>query len=179
MLSNVISFRALIIALATLSTSAFAGWTQDGEGSATFDAKANVGLKIHGESKKVKVTDDGKALVVSVALEDIDTDNSLRNKHMKEDMGADKFPTITLTVPLDKLKSEAGKSVSGEASGTFNIHGVTKDVTFKYTANCSASCEIDGTAELNLSDYGVKIRSYLGATVKPEISVGAKFKVKK
>lgn len=173
-------FRTVLLGSLLTASLAFAGWTQDGDAEATFDAKANVGLKIHGECKKVKVADDGKALTVTLAIADIDTDNSLRNKHMSEDMHADKFPNIVLTVPLDKLKvPDAGKSLEGEATGTFSIHGQTKDVTFKYKATCSASCEVEGSAPINLGDFGVKVRSYLGATVKPDITVGAKFKVKK
>jgi polyisoprenoid-binding protein YceI len=172
-------FRTTLFCSLLTASLAFA-WTQDGDGEASFDAKANVGLKIHGECKKVKVADDGKALSVTIAIADIDTDNSLRNKHMSEDMHSDKFPNIVLTVPLDKLKvPDGGKSVEAEAPGSFNIHGVTKDVTFKYKATCSGSCEVEGSAAINLSDFGVKVRSYLGATVKPDITVAAKFKVKK
>jgi polyisoprenoid-binding protein YceI len=172
-------FRTTLLC-SLLTASLALAFTQDGEGEATFDAKANVGLKIHGECKKVKVADDGKALTITIAIADIDTDNSLRNKHMSEDMHADKFPNVVLSVPLDKLKvPDSGKSVEAEVPGTFNIHGVSKEVTFKYKATCNATCEVEGSAALNLSDFGVKVRSYLGATVKPDITVGAKFKVKK
>ncbi|MFZ5444822.1 MAG: YceI family protein [Myxococcota bacterium] len=159
---------------------AFAGWTQQGDGTATFDARGPAGFKIHGENKKVSVTDDGKALKVSLNLKDVDTDNDLRNKHMLEDVGAEQFPTMSLSVPVEQLKAEDGKATSGEATGTVAMHGQTKQVTFKYTADCKAGvCAVDGTANLNLSDYGIKIRSYLGITVKPDIVVGAKFSVKK
>lgn len=171
-------FRTTLITALLASSLALAGWSQDGEATATFDAKANVGLKIHGDCKKVTVSDDGKMLVVSLPVKEVDTDNSLRNKHMLEDMGAEQFPTITLKVPLEKLKLD--KSGDAEATGTWDIHGVSKDLPFKYTAKCSgSSCEIEGSAPVNLADFGVKIRSYMGATVKPEITVGAKFKVKK
>jgi polyisoprenoid-binding protein YceI len=159
---------------------AIAGWTQHGDGSATFDAKANLGVKIHGVAKKLKVTDDGTTLTVSLALADVDTDNSLRNSHMLEDMEAEKFPTITLSVPVESIKIEDGKTTEAQAKGTFEIHGQKKEVPFKYKAKCNAgTCDVDGTADLNLKDFGVKIRSYLGVTVKPEIVVGAKFTVKK
>lgn len=173
-------FRA-VFSLSVLSASlAFAGWTQDGDGSATFDAKGPAGFKIHGEAKKLAVADDGKALTVTLALKDVDTDNDLRNKHMFEDIGAEQFPKMTLAVPLEQLKSEDGKTTSAEATGTVTMHGQSKQVPFKYTANCKGgTCAIEGSANLNLSDYGIKIRSYLGITVKPDISVGAKFSVKK
>ena len=167
---------ALLVSLVSASF-AFAGYTQEGTGSATFDAKGTLGLKIHGTASKVAVVDDGKNLVVTVKIADVDTDNSLRNKHLGEDMEAATYPDITLTVPLEGLKLEGG---SGTAKGTFAIHGKTREVSFKYTTSAKDGVvAVEGSADLNLTDYGVKIRSYLGVTVKPDISVAAKFNLKK
>lgn len=166
----------VLVSLLTASL-AFAGYAQEGTGSATFDAKGTLGLKIHGAAPKLTVTDDGKSLTVTVKIADVDTDNSLRNKHLGEDMEAAKFPDITLTVPLDALKLDGG---SGTAKGTFSLHGQTKEVSFKYASSVKDGVTaIDGSAELNLTDFGVKIRSYLGITVKPDVSVAAKFSLKK
>jgi polyisoprenoid-binding protein YceI len=174
------TFRPLIALTSLTASFALAAWTQEGAGSATFDAKGPAGFKIHGEAKKVAVADDGKALSVTIEVKDVDTDNSLRNKHMLEDMGAEQFPKIILSVPADALKSEDGKTIDAEVSGTFTIHGQSKKVAFKYSANCKAgSCAVEGSAPINLNDFGVKIRSYLGITVKPDIVVGARFSVKK
>lgn len=163
-------------AVALLSASAaFAAWTQDGDGSFTFDAKGPAGFKIHGEAKKLVVTDDGKDMKVQLKLEDVDTDNSLRNRHMLEDMKAKENPLVTLTVPTASLK-ETG----GEATGTLELNGQKKETRFTYTPKCSgSSCEVEATAPVNLNDFGIKIRSYMGVTVKPDIVVGAKFKVVK
>lgn len=169
-----VSFAALT------ATLALAGWTQQGEAAATVDARGPAGFKIHGVAKKVSVTDDGKTLTVKLAVADVDTDSSLRNGHMREDMEATKYPDISLVVPLAGLKSEDGKTTEAEAKGTFTIHGQQKEAPFTYKAKCDKGvCEVDGSANLNLKDFGVKIRSYMGITVKPEIVVGAKFTVKK
>lgn len=172
-----------LISLLTLSLAgvAQAAWIQQGDGSASFDAKGPAGFKIHGEAKKVVVTDDGKALKVTLLIKDIDTDNSLRNGHMQEDTGAAQYPELSLSVPLEALKVPAdGASVEAETKGTFGMHGQTKEIPFKYKATCTAGvCAIEGSANVNVNDYGVKIRSYLGVTVKPEVVVGAKFSVKK
>lgn len=170
-------FRLALLSSLVTASLAFAGWTQEGDGSATFDAKGTMGLKIHGVAKKVAVADDGKSLSVTVKIADVDTDNGLRNSHMAEDMEASKFPEISIAVPLEAVKLEDG--ASGTAKGTFSIHGKTKEVPFKYAVSCKGACTVDGSADLNLGDFGVKIRSYLGVTVKPDISVGAKFTVKK
>ena len=169
--------KRLFVLPLLVSSLAFAGYTQEGAGSATFDAKGTLGLKIHGTTSKLTVTDDGKALSVTVKIADVDTDNSLRNKHLAEDMEAPLYPDITLTVPLANLKLDGG---AGTAKGTFSIHGKTKEVSFKYSTSVKDNVvSVDGSADLNLTDFGVQIRSYLKVTVKPDITVAASFALKK
>jgi len=171
------SSRSLFAATLLSASFAFAAWTQDGAGSATFDAKGPAGFKIHGTSEKVAVADDGTTFTVKVKIEDVDTGMSLRNNHMAEDMKAKDNPFITLSVPTASLK-ESGSNL--EATGTWEINGQKKPAKFTYTPKCNGgTCEIEGSSNVNLSDFGVKIRSYMSITVKPEIVVGAKFKVKK
>ena len=166
-----------LLALCVLTATLAFGWTQEGEGSVTFDAKGPAGFKIHGGADKVAVADDGKNLKITVKLADVDTDNGLRNKHMLQDTQAKDFPLVTLTVPLSSLKESGGPI---ESVGTLELHGQKKDIKFTYTPRCTGeTCDIEGSAPLNLGDFGIKIRSYLGVTVKPDITVGAKFKVKK
>lgn len=169
------SMSRSVLVVAALSAALAFALTQEGEGEATFDAKGTLGLKIHGVAKKVAVKDDGTTTTVSVAMKDVDTDNSLRNKHMNEDMEGEKFPAITLSVPTSAIEipSNGTKSVKGQ----FTLHGVTKEVPFEYSADANGA--VKGSANLNLADFGVKIRSYLGVTVKPDITVSANFKVKK
>ncbi len=173
--------RTLSLALVVLASVAHAGWTQEGDGAASFDAKGPAGFKIHGTAKNVKVADDGKQLVISLSILDVDTDNSLRNRHLQEDTQAATLPAISLTVPLDQLKApQDGATAEGKATGTFALHGQTKSVEFTYKASCAkGACDITGTAPVMLSDYGVKVRSYLGITVKPDITVGASFRLKR
>ncbi len=174
--------RSRLFSLLLLTPSfAFAAWTQVGEGTASFDAKGPAGFKIHGTAKNVTAIDDGAAVAVSLALKDIDTDNSLRNKHLLEDTQAEQFPKLTLTAPLSALKApEDGKTLEAEATGHLTLHGQTRPVSFKYTASCKGTeCSIDATAKLNVNDFGIKIRSYLGVTVKPDIVIGAKFNLRR
>ncbi len=169
--------RSLFALCLLASSLSFAGWVQEGGGSLTFDAKGPAGFKIHGTSEKLTVSDDGKSFKVTVKIEDIDTDNSLRNGHMQEDMHAKDFPVITLTVPTASLKESGGPV---ETTGTFEVNGKKKDAKFTYTPRCTGNtCDLEGSAPINLADFGIKIRSYLGVTVKPDIMVGAKFKVGK
>lgn len=167
--------RLLVSMTALTAALAFAALTQEGEGDATFDAKGTLGLKIHGTAKHVAVKDDGTTTTVTVQMKDVDTDNSLRNKHMNEDMEAEKFPALSIAVPTKSI--EIPSNGSKTAKGNFTLHGVTKEVPFEYTADAAGN--VKGTANINLADFGVKIRSYLGVTVKPDITVATNFKVKK
>jgi len=173
--------RWVVGVCALAASTALAGWTQTGAGEATVKATGPAGFKIVGKSPKVAVADDGKELTVTVNVKDVDTDNSLRNGHMQEDLEAEKFPLITMKVPLGSLKvPEDGQSVDTEGKGVFGIHGQTKEIPFKYKASCKGGvCDVDASADVNLKDFGVKIRSYLGITVKSEIAITAKFQVKK
>jgi polyisoprenoid-binding protein YceI len=170
--------RAVVLAVAALlSTAAWAGWTKQGEGQAAFKASGPAGFKIVGNTRSVDVSDDGKAVTVTIKLADIDTDNSLRNRHMLEDLEATKFPLVSLSVPSAAIKEGA---TDADGTGTFTLHGKSKDIPFKYSVKCAAdACDVEGAADLNLKDYDVKIRSYLGITVKSEISVSTKFQIKK
>lgn len=171
-------FGALCV---VVSSVALAGWAKQGDAEASFKATGPAGLKIVGKTSAVDVADDGTNLTVTVKVMEIDTDNSLRNSHMKEDLEGEKFPLITLKVPLASLKiPDDGKSVEADTRGTFGLHGQTKEIPFHYTASCKGGvCDIDGSADISMKEYGVKIRSYLGITVKDGVTVMAKFKAKK
>ena len=55
------------------------------------------------------------------------------------------------------------------------IHGVTKDVTFHYVHSGDT---VKGSTKVTVGDYGVKPRSYLGISIKPDVDVYANFGVK-
>ncbi len=175
-LIRIVSLLCLVAGL-----SAFAGWSTKGEPKVGFTATGTVGLKFDGETSKISVKDDGKNVVVTVPLKEIDTGVGLRNKHMLEDLEAEKYPELSLSVPVDQLAVlEDGKTPEGEGKGTFSLHGQTKEGAFKYKASCKAGvCDIDATGSINLKDFGVKVRSYMGVTVKPDVAIRAKFSLQK
>lgn len=173
--------RLALVVVCCTAVSALASWSLKGEPSITFIATGNVGLKIEGGTTKVAVKDDGKVVTVTVQLKDLDTGIGLRNRHMAEDMEAAKYPEVSLAVPIEALKVlEDGKSLEGEGKGTLTLHGKSKELPFKYKTVCKAgSCEVDANLGLNLKDFEVKVRSYLGVTVKPEVDIRAKFALAK
>ncbi|MBM4380512.1 MAG: YceI family protein, partial [Deltaproteobacteria bacterium] len=147
----------------------------------SFKASTNVALKVNGESDKLVVKSDGKALRFSVAVKDLSTGMSLRDKHMQDTFEVEKYPEVTLEVPLEGLQVPAdGASGSGEAKGALGLHGVTKDLPFKYTAACKAgTCDVEATADINAADHGMNMPSHLGIKVKPGVAIQVKFQVKR
>ncbi|MDX2008725.1 MAG: YceI family protein [Myxococcaceae bacterium] len=176
------SLKAAVVASLLLVSSAFAGLTKAGDGVASFKGVGPAGFKIEGKTKSVDVKDDGKAITVVVSLKDLETGISLRDSHMREKyLEVDKFPEATLVVANDQVTwPEDGKSSEGQAKGSFTVHGVTKDVSFKYKiTNSGGTYAVEGEAPVNFKDHGVNVPSYMGITVKPDITILSKFNAKK
>lgn len=169
--------RLVFIASATAAVTAYAGWSLTGDPSVSFSAVGTVGLKFEGKASKLSVKDDGTNTTLTVAIKDLDTNIGLRNKHMAQDLEAEKYPDISLTIADASLAVlQDGKALEGEGKGLLTLHGKSKDITFKYKASCKGgSCEVEAQGNLNVKDFDVKVRSYLGVTVKPDVGFRAKF----
>jgi polyisoprenoid-binding protein YceI len=161
-----------LVAAAKLSTT--------GTPSAGFNASGPGGINITGKTSDLKVADDGKILTITVGLTSLDTGMELRNKHTKEAIETDKFPTAELTVARGDLKfPAAGAESTGDAKGKLKIHGQTKDVSFHYTAKLDGdTLAIKGSSKVDMTDFGIKTPSYLGVGVKPGIELTVNFHAK-
>lgn len=174
--------RWLTMCALTLALPSWAGWVRTGEASAGFAGKGPAGFKIDGKAKDVALKDDGKVLTIVVRLADLTTGIELRDSHMRDKyLEVANFPVATLAVPLDAFKvPEDGKSVSGEARGTFSIHGKSKELPFKYSVSRQGDVyTVEGDFDLNYKDYGISVPNYMGITVKPDIHASTKFQAKK
>ncbi|NWJ40881.1 MAG: YceI family protein [Geothrix sp.] len=113
---------------------------------------------------KVDAADISKSSVeVSIDATSINTDNEMRDKHLKtgDFFDVEKFPTIT-------FKSTSVKEVAKgklEVTGDFTLRGVTKRITFPITAagtqpgmkpGTVVAGFIDGAVTINRNDYGIK-----------------------
>lgn len=175
-----ILFALSAATLLTVSLVADAKLTKTGSATGGFHAVGPGGLAIDGKTSDVSVADDGTTVTVTIAFANIDTGMSLRNKHTKEDLEADKYPNATLKVPRSALKfPAAGTETSGDAKGSLTIHGQTKDVSFHYTAKLSGDVyDVKASSRIHVGDYGVKPRSYLGVSIKPDVDIYASFQAK-
>lgn len=173
---------AVAVLAVSLASTAFAGLTKTGEGQASFKGVGPAGFKIEGKTKSVDLKDDGKTLTVVVGLKDLETGISLRDSHMREKyLEVDKFPEATLTVATNAVTwPEDGKTSEGSAKGTFTVHGVSKEVSFKYRiSNGGGTYSVEGEAPVNFKDHGINVPTYMGITVKPDITILSKFNAKK
>ncbi len=161
-----------LVAAAKLSTT--------GSSTAGFRASGPGGINIDGKTSDLKVADDGKSVTITVGLGTLDTGMGLRDKHTKEALETDKFPTAELTVARSELKfPAAGAETSGDAKGKLKIHGQTKDVTFHYTAKLDGdTLAIKGSSKVDMTEFGIKTPSYLGVGVKPGIELNVAFHAK-
>ena len=168
---------AAMLALVSFSLVAAAKLSKTGSSSAGFKASGPAGMSIDGNTSDVAVADDGTTVTITVTLTSIKTGLELRDKHTKEHLETDKFPTAELKVPRASLKLPGGGE--GDAKGTMKIHGQTKDVTFHYVANKSGDTyDVKGNTRVNINDYGIKTPTYMGVGVKPDVQVFANFQAK-
>ena len=178
------SFRSFVAAAALVATVAVptvaqAKLTKVGGGTAGFHATGPAGLSIDGKTSEVDVADDGTNVTVTVKLGSIETGMGLRDRHTREDLDAEHFPTATLKVARGALKIPADGEVTADVKGLLTIHGVTKEITFHYTAKKNGDAiDVKSSVTITVADFGVKPRSYLGIGIKPNVDILASFSVK-
>ena len=177
--SRMFASGALFAAL-TFSLVAAAKLNKTGGATAGFHASGPAGMSIDGRTSDVSVGDDGSSVTVVVKLASLDTGMGLRDKHTKEYLEVDTHPTAELKVARSALKfPAAGAESSGDAKGSLKIHGQTKDVTFHYSAKLDGDTyTVKGSAGVNINDFGIKTPSYLGVSVKPDITLNVNFSAK-
>ena len=116
---------------------------------------------------------------ITVDIASINTDNEMRDKHLKSDdfFNAEKFPKMT-------FKSVSMKKLTGnkyELTGDLTIRDITKRVKFAVTYGGSVKdpwgntkAGFKATATINRFDYGLKWNSLVetgGAMVGAEITI--------
>jgi polyisoprenoid-binding protein YceI len=161
----------LIAAVLILSIASFAQtkWTVDPvHSNIKFTVTHLVISEVEGSFKTfngtmVTTTPDftGASIDFTVDANSINTDNEMRDKHLKSDdfFNAEKFPKIT-------FKSTSFKKVSGnkyQLTGKLTIRDVTKSVTFDVTYGGTAKdgygntkAGFKATAKINRFDYNLK-----------------------
>ncbi len=133
------------------------------------------GAQIAGQAKVAAQETTGQFVV---KLDQFVTGIDLRDQHMKDTyLETKKFPEAKLTWKIAATKVQKdGQEVP--FTGTLSLHGVEKPIggTATLTASPDLS-KVEGEAQfqIKLSDYKIKIPSYLGVTVAEDVDVKAIF----
>jgi polyisoprenoid-binding protein YceI len=118
---------------------------------------------------------------IEVRLASLSTGNSTRDSNMRRSfLETDRYPTASfvmtgLTAPPGSLV--AGRSVSGRATGTFTLHGVTRTVSPVVTVTRGLdrqgreSLHIIAAFTVRLTDYGIGTPRFLFFAVRQEHSI--------
>jgi polyisoprenoid-binding protein YceI len=144
------------IALLIISTTAFSQTKSISNTKVSFEIK-NLGIKTGGTIGGVQgtIAFDPAALTTSkieatADVNTINTDNSMRDEHLKKDDYFDvaKYPTISMSSV--SLKKKSGNNFTGQFNIT--IKGKTKlvDVPFTYTDNA-----FKGSFKINRKDFAI------------------------
>lgn len=165
-----------------LTTAVVAGatLTKTGSSRVEFRAKGPVGMTIIGRTRDLEVSDSRKTLVVKVPLRNLKTGIGLRDRHMKEKyLEVDRYPDARLSVAHSALQFPGkGATLEASAIGRFTLHGVSRNVHFRYKAKGKSNgYRIEGLLHVNMHDYGIRVPSYLGVTVKPDVAVKVQFQL--
>jgi polyisoprenoid-binding protein YceI len=175
---SIVVAASIAVSLAVAAV-ASARLVKSGPASAGFKVAGPAGMSVEGKASTVTVSEDGGALGVTVALGGLTTGIGLRDKHMRDALEVDRYPTAELRVPRAALKVPASGDASGDARGTMKLHGQSKDVTLHYTARREgAQIVVRGTAHINMNDFGIKTPTYLGVGLKPDVDLASDFAVK-
>ena len=144
------------------------GITNDISGSVTVDP-ANADLKTAGEFE--------------VQMATIDTDNSIRNGHMRDNhLQTDKYPTSSFEMKsiegLDDGMLPDGKPVNFRIKGQFTLHGVTKEISPEITAlwnSTNKSLKVTAKFNVLLQDYDIPRPQFLFMKLAVEQKVEINF----
>ena len=108
---------------------------------------------------------EASVIEVSINTTSVDSNHAERDKHLrsKDFLTVDQYPTATFKSTAYK---PTGKG-TGELTGDFTLHGVTKSITFPVTQIGEGKdpwggyrAGFSGTTSINLGDYGMD--GYLG-----------------
>lgn len=109
---------------------------------------------------KIEATKDGyTADKLTVLADDFTTGISLRDDHFRKYLKGEKKNNI---ITLSKVVAK-----DGTGTGTFNVNGTDKPMTFTYKK--ISPKKLEATVKLKASDFKFPDASYMGVTVDDEV----------
>jgi len=175
------TFLGSLLILMSVQLTFAQGYKPTDQGSTVAFEIKNLGFNTKGSLSGLdgKITwdpkDPGKAVFdVSVAAATINTDNDMRNEHLKKESYFDvgKYPRIRIV-----STSITGPDRSGHYTfnGKLTIKATTKDISFPFIATPLADDYIfKGDFTINRKDFGVGGSSTIANSLKVSLTVLAK-----
>lgn len=132
------------------------------------------GLSINGKSSNLTAKESGGVITATAKLDCLTEDKdhtsciktgiAMRDKHVWKYLESGKFPEATLTVQRSQLKiPNDNEKPEGDATGTFSLHGVKRQLSFHYAAQRTGSdIHVHGQIKINLNDFNVERPSFAG-----------------
>lgn len=110
---------------------------------------------------------DSVTIRIEVDLADLDTGIGIRNKHMRNNhLETDEYPKAIFRggrILEPSSRALGSEPVTLQLAGTFELHGVTRDVTVdaEITQNEDGSIHVVSRFEVKLSDYEISRPKFL------------------
>jgi polyisoprenoid-binding protein YceI len=136
-------------------------------------------LRIEGRSSEISVEEQEAVLTFKVPLAPLATGIDLRDRHLRGYLEAEKFPVASLRVARAGLAvPKEGEAVEGSATGELTLHGQSRPVTVRYRSERTGPlASVQGSMDLDIRDFGIKVPSYLGVQVAPQVEVKVQLSV--
>lgn len=146
------------------------------DGSVTAVAHGPAGLRIEARTSKIEVSHDASTLVFSAPLGRLQTGIDLRDRHLRQMLDTEMFPSAVLRVPRSDIALPRDREPSeGVAPGELTLHGKSRPVDVRYRAEVVGPCitRVRGSFAIDVRDFGVTPPSYLGLAVSPRVEIDA------
>lgn len=170
----------LLLIITTTWKAGFAQYKPAGQGSSVQFVIENFGFDVNGSFKGINGTINFDPQNLSNAHFDVDidagtvnTDNSLRDSHLRGDSYFDvkNHPRIR----LESTKIEATKPGSYVITGKLTIKNSTQNISFPFTATPAADgYQFKGTFKINRKDFGVGGTSSISDELQVSLNIIAK-----
>ena len=168
--------RHLLIGTAVLLAIALRGAIALANGSLTAVAHGPAGLRIEAKTSKIEFSSDESTLTFTAAIARLETGIDLRDRHLRQMLAADAFPSVVLRVPRSAVALPGEREPSeGVAQGELTLRGSSRPVAVHYRAEVlgASVTRVRGFFKLDLRDFEVAPPSYLRLAVSPQVEIEA------
>jgi polyisoprenoid-binding protein YceI len=122
----------------------------------------------------------GTELYFEVQLNTVDTDNGLRNRHMRENyLHTDKYPLTTFEGKIFESKKIDDKHYEVKAKGKFQVHGVTKEKIIEADIYVYDNIyHVKTKFVVTLTDHKIEVPSLMLVKIDPDMDLRLDFFLK-